>query len=1424
MCRLSAFFGAPICAADLVTRPSRSIITQSFDARERMTGDASTPAYLNGDGFGLGWYSIQDDDPIPCIYKQARPAWNDPNLSSIAEKLYTRLLFAHVRAASAGLDVSESTCHPFRYGRYLFMHNGGLGGFPTLRRHLLTLLKPAPFDFAVTHGCSDTALCFALFLDLLGDDSARELQTADTLRMCLEKTIGIIEDAQLKHGIKEVSLLNFVVSDGHSLIATRYVINIADPIHSQPASLYYAAGNSYQSDGSAPGNYVMKHTDRRNTLTIVSSEPLTESRADWVSVPRNFCIVVTQSMHVLLSAIRPSPVSKADDVISRILATLSTSKNIDSISTSSLSSSLRRPNGASKWTSSNNIRDGSSSTSLVRMGGSRGLSNKSSSNLQTVFCSVGAAVRTSITIPDATVLCCTVLDSLFCSGTNNGDIHVWNMELNRKHCVLSTECNAIQAILGYSDTQYLVCGTSVSTVLIFRLSEDGTFHRVLDVCCGGMGNILSLTKVGRSLFAGFSDAGLRCVLPDLLADVERLVSAPDTASDAKLPPNAQEEGYDNSICSSDNGMKRRNGVPLVNVRDVGHNFPVHSSTVVHKGFVLSLAPFKDGKFLCSGCGDGILRVWNVHDGECVQSRNDHAGAILALAIYEVSKGTMLFSGSRDCSVKVWLWDRDAGFICKRTLRKHRDEIVFLATAGSKLVSGSADGAVYVWCAETLHLICQYRDNGLKAGGVSARYNNLFTATNADGIQIRDIISTERKLIQRDAAEENGHHAHELNGRDVSNGSSLHADFLVAEQAFMKGTSNRNANNGNITPGVSNGNIRVLENNTKSTDAIVSEKDDDSDDMDTLASGVEMDQVLAPPMAPHIDNGTTQTLPPGGSDDKRDSSSLSNGEWSDDLGGHSANCGHSCHSAAVQVRINEARGSSVGIPAGVSDGDISELSDEQVLRAVDESRNGILPHVVERRLIEDALSNFISYATVANSSQHRESCWEGARCIGRFLEAMGASVKYVNTSARGGAPDDIPSNFTKKEARAYAAACDTNPIVLARFAAPNPRAETITFYGHYDVMPAMDLSQWATDPWQMKGIDGYLYGRGTTDNKGPIIATIFAVKKLVEENANGLGVNVVLVLQGEGEASNAGFKQCVLSHVHWFERTCLILTSNSTWLGENRPCLTYGFRGIVDLRVTITGGTKNLHSGVDGGAVFEPINDLITLLGTLVDASGVVCVPGFYDDVRPLSDAERARFATVEFDLDEYRRTTGVQRFTTDAAVDVLESRWRKPSVSITCVETSNTAAFFSVVPQRASAKISIRFVPDQDPLKIKRAVDAHLHHELRKRRSPNALQVDCVNRGDWWLRDPSGPEFQVAARAVREVWGVDPAYVCEGGSMPLFTFLAETLRAPLVQVPLGQSSDGAHLPNERIRALNLFRGKEVMQRIIAEYSNSNKAK
>jgi len=258
MCRLTAYIGRPILAADVVTRPSRSVIRQSFDARERLGGSGGQVydrGHLNADGFGLGWYSAESIDPednpedlIPCVFTEVGPAWHNRNLHRLCQKIRSRILFAHVRAAGPGMGVCQCACHPFEWGRYLFMHNGQVAEFGKIRRKLMDSLSQCAYDFCIANSASDSALSFALFIDQLDDPlapiSPQELQ--HKLVLVIRSITRALDEA----GVIETSLLNFVITDGTALAATRFACNKLPEC--KAASLYYASGSSFEPSTVAP--------------------------------------------------------------------------------------------------------------------------------------------------------------------------------------------------------------------------------------------------------------------------------------------------------------------------------------------------------------------------------------------------------------------------------------------------------------------------------------------------------------------------------------------------------------------------------------------------------------------------------------------------------------------------------------------------------------------------------------------------------------------------------------------------------------------------------------------------------------------------------------------------------------------------------------------------------------------------------------------------------------------------------------------------------------------------------------------------------------------------------------------------------------------------------------------------------------------
>ncbi|KAH9858119.1 N-terminal nucleophile aminohydrolase [Lenzites betulinus] len=290
MCRFVIYKGtAPVQLSHLLTRPCHSIINQAFDSRLRL--DHRRP--INGDGFGVGWYDSVYDEELgsqPCIFTSVTPAWNNVNLVRLAEKIKSPLVFAHVRATTAG-TLSLDNCHPWSYGKLMFMHNGGIAEFPKIKRQLQMAVPDELFNMVT--GNTDSQWAFALLLSKLPDPQARSFAPA-VLQKAMVETIAHINKLLSEHDITEPSLMNFCVTDGESVVATRYITSRTE----EAASLWFSSGSTF-SEYAAGGHYKMSKTDKRENIIMVASEPLTFEKADWMEIRTNHMVVITPKMNLL---------------------------------------------------------------------------------------------------------------------------------------------------------------------------------------------------------------------------------------------------------------------------------------------------------------------------------------------------------------------------------------------------------------------------------------------------------------------------------------------------------------------------------------------------------------------------------------------------------------------------------------------------------------------------------------------------------------------------------------------------------------------------------------------------------------------------------------------------------------------------------------------------------------------------------------------------------------------------------------------------------------------------------------------------------------------------------------------------------------------------------------------------------------------
>lgn len=392
-----------------------------------------------------------------------------------------------------------------------------------------------------------------------------------------------------------------------------------------------------------------------------------------------------------------------------------------------------------------------------------------------------------------------------------------------------------------------------------------------------------------------------------------------------------------------------------------------------------------------------------------------------------------------------------------------------------------------------------------------------------------------------------------------------------------------------------------------------------------------------------------------------------------------------------------------------------------------------------------------------------------------------------------------------------------PPVLLGILGKDPAKKTLCVYGHLDVQPAKVEDGWDTDPFTLTEIDGKLYGRGSTDDKGPVLAWLNAIEAY-QNTGNELPVNLRFVFEGMEESGSEGLDELIFERKDtFFKPVDYVCISDNYWLGKRKPCITYGLRGICYFFLEVNCATKDLHSGVFGGTVHEAMTDLIYLLGQLVDLKGNILIPGINDKVLPLTDDERATYTDIDFDKEEYRQDLGHNKLIHDTKEEVLMHRWRYPSLSIHGIE----GAFYepgskTVIPRKVIGKFSIRLVPDMTPQEVDETVCNYIKNLHEQRGSPNTISVTMGHGGRPWVSDYNHGNYQAAKKALMTVFGSEPDMTREGGSIPVTLTLQEATGKNVMLLPLGACDDGAHSQNEKMDRKNYIEGTKVLAAYMEE--------
>jgi acetylornithine deacetylase/succinyl-diaminopimelate desuccinylase-like protein len=377
----------------------------------------------------------------------------------------------------------------------------------------------------------------------------------------------------------------------------------------------------------------------------------------------------------------------------------------------------------------------------------------------------------------------------------------------------------------------------------------------------------------------------------------------------------------------------------------------------------------------------------------------------------------------------------------------------------------------------------------------------------------------------------------------------------------------------------------------------------------------------------------------------------------------------------------------------------------------------------------------------------------------------------------------------------------HPVVYAE-SPPVPGKPVALVYGHYDVQPPDPLDEWTTPPFEPTVRDGKVFARGATDDKGQMLTHVHGVHAWLSA-AKTLPLQVKFVIEGEEEVGSEHLEKFLKENAKRLACDCVVVSDTSQF-APGVPAITYGLRGIAYFELKLTGPKQDLHSGVFGGGVMNPAIALAKMLGGLIDADGRITVPGFYDDVTPLTDAERKEFASLPFNEAEFKSQLGVEALAGEAGFSTLERRWARPTFDVNGLTSGYQGeGAKTVLPARASAKFSFRLVPNQDPHKVAEGLKKRLAEVL-----PPGIRMNLIeHHGAPGVVMPlDSPYLQAAAHAVEKGFGRRPVFIREGGSIPIVNTFASVLGADVLLLGWGQNDDNPHSPNEKFSLDDYHRG------------------
>lgn len=445
-----------------------------------------------------------------------------------------------------------------------------------------------------------------------------------------------------------------------------------------------------------------------------------------------------------------------------------------------------------------------------------------------------------------------------------------------------------------------------------------------------------------------------------------------------------------------------------------------------------------------------------------------------------------------------------------------------------------------------------------------------------------------------------------------------------------------------------------------------------------------------------------------------------------------------------------------------------------------SENALQYLIENRQQLLNKLNKFLSIPSVSTDSIHKEDISKAAGFLETYLNEIG--FDKVEQQETGG-----------------------HPLVYAEYNQAGSDAPTVLFYGHYDVQPVDPIDQWKSDPFQPEVRDGRLYARGASDDKGQVFMHLAVFEALMKTDGK-LPLNVKVCIEGEEEIGSENLYNILQEKKEQFAADFAVI-SDSGMVAENQPTILYGLKGFTGIEINVTGPDHDLHSGMYGGAIRNPIMALTHILASMKNEEEVITVDGFYDDVEPLTDHERELIKQVEG--EDYRKSAGVPDTASEKGYTAKEHTMGRPTFEINGMYGGYQGeGTKTIIPSTATAKITCRLVPGQDPEHVQQLLEKHIQNA-----APSGITVDVQKEklsAKAYKVEPDNPLIKKAAESYTKAFGKETVYVRMGGSIPVVEWIENIYKMPIVLLGFGTPDDRLHSPNESFPLDSFDKGMETL--------------